>query len=226
MFGKTRALDPLATHPTILGLLDAVLGEYQLSAPTAIDIGPGEGLQPLHPDDAIYPIPRPHPELVVNIMWPLHEFTEANGATRIVVGSHTWVDELPTPDTPTVAVEMPAGSALVYLGSVWHGGGANTTDRSRLGVVMHYAACVVAAGREPRSGRAARGRGYVARAAAGAAWLQHLFAVHRLRRRPPPEEAARRDARTRVVGYQYQVSPSALRFAPLPSLAGHIPDLP
>ncbi len=139
LFAKTRALDPLAMHPTILALLDAVLGEYQLSAPTAIEIGPGEGRQPLHPDDAIYPIPRPHAELVVNIMWPLVDFTEANGATRIARGSHTWVDQLPTPDTPTVAIEMPAGSALVYLGSVWHGGGANTTERSRLGVVMHYA---------------------------------------------------------------------------------------
>jgi ectoine hydroxylase-related dioxygenase (phytanoyl-CoA dioxygenase family) len=139
LFGKTRALDRLATDPTVLALLDRVLGEYHLSAPTAIDIGPGEGCQPLHPDDAIYPLPRPHAELVVNIMWPLDDFTEANGATRIVRGSHTWVDQLPTPDTPTVNIAMPAGSALVYLGSVWHGGGANTTETSRLGVVMHYA---------------------------------------------------------------------------------------
>jgi ectoine hydroxylase-related dioxygenase (phytanoyl-CoA dioxygenase family) len=138
LFGKTRALDVMATHPTILALLDEVLGEYHLSAPTAIDIGPGERSQPLHPDDATYPIPRPHPELVVNIMWPLQEFTEANGTTRIVPGSHTWVDRFPGPDTDTVSVEMPAGAALVYLGSVWHGGGANTTDEPRLGVVMHY----------------------------------------------------------------------------------------
>ena len=139
LFGKTRALDELATHPQILEILDHFLGEYQLSAPTAIEIGPGEGRQPLHPDDALYPIPRPHPELVVNIMWPLVDFTEANGATRIVRGSHQWVDKFPGPDEPTVAVEMRAGSALVYLGSVWHGGGANTTDTARLGVVLHYA---------------------------------------------------------------------------------------
>jgi ectoine hydroxylase-related dioxygenase (phytanoyl-CoA dioxygenase family) len=139
LFGKTRALDDLATHPRILTILDHFLGEYHLSAPTAIEIGPGEGRQPLHPDDAIYPIPRPHPELVVNIMWPLVDFTEANGATRIVRGSHQWIDKFPAPDEPTVAVEMSAGSALVYLGSVWHGGGANHTDAARLGVVLHYA---------------------------------------------------------------------------------------
>ena len=55
-------------------------------------------------------------------------------------GSHRWIDERPTADTPTVDVEMPAGSALIYLGSVWHGGGANHTDRARIGVVLHYAA--------------------------------------------------------------------------------------
>jgi ectoine hydroxylase-related dioxygenase (phytanoyl-CoA dioxygenase family) len=139
LFAKTRSLDALATHPVVLGVLDQVLGHYQLSAPAGIAIGPGETEQPLHPDDAIYPIPRPHDELVVNVMWPLEDFTEANGATRIVAGSHRWVDQRPGPDTATVGVELQAGSALVYLGSIWHGGGANHTDRPRLGVVLHYA---------------------------------------------------------------------------------------
>jgi ectoine hydroxylase-related dioxygenase (phytanoyl-CoA dioxygenase family) len=140
LFAKTRALDAFALHPVVLGVLDRVLGDYQLSAPAAIAIGPGERDQPLHPDDAIYPVPRPHPELVVNVMWPLEDFTVANGATRIVPGSHRWADERPGPDTPTTAVEMPAGSALLYLGSVWHGGGANRAGAVRLGVVLHYAA--------------------------------------------------------------------------------------
>jgi ectoine hydroxylase-related dioxygenase (phytanoyl-CoA dioxygenase family) len=139
LFAKTRALDALATHPRVLPLLDAVLGEYQLSAPTAISIGPGEREQPLHPDDAIYPIPRPHPELVVNVMWPLVDFEAANGATRIVPGSHEWLEQFPDAGTVTVSIAMPAGSALVYLGNVWHGGGANTTSQPRLGVVLHYA---------------------------------------------------------------------------------------
>jgi ectoine hydroxylase-related dioxygenase (phytanoyl-CoA dioxygenase family) len=140
LFAKTRVMDGPATHPLILGVLDAVLGHYQLSAPTGIEIGPGEIAQGLHPDDAIYPLPRPHKELVVNIMWPLDDFTAENGATRIVPGSHRWIDERPTADTPTVDVDMPAGSALIYLGSVWHGGGANHTDSARIGVVLHYAA--------------------------------------------------------------------------------------
>jgi len=140
LFAKTRSLDAPATDPLVLGVLDHVLGHYQLSAPTGIAIGPGEVAQVLHHDDAIYPIPRPHDEVVVNTMWALDDFTEANGATRLVPGSHRWVGRAPTPDTPTVAAEMPAGSVLFYLGSVWHGGGANRTGTPRLGVVLEYAA--------------------------------------------------------------------------------------
>jgi len=109
LFAKTRSLDALAVHDVVLGVLDRVLRHYQLSAPTGISIGPGETAQPLHPDDAIYPLPRPHPEIVVNVMWPLQDFTAANGATRIVAGSHRWVDERPGPDTATTTVELPAG---------------------------------------------------------------------------------------------------------------------
>jgi ectoine hydroxylase-related dioxygenase (phytanoyl-CoA dioxygenase family) len=140
LFAKTRALDALALHPEVLGILDQVLGHYQLSAPAGISIGPHEVCQPLHPDDAIYPLPRPHPEVVVNVMWPLQDFTESNGATRIIPGSNRWGDERPGPDAETVTVAMPAGTALLYSGSVWHGGGANQTDADRLGVVLHYAA--------------------------------------------------------------------------------------
>jgi ectoine hydroxylase-related dioxygenase (phytanoyl-CoA dioxygenase family) len=140
LFAKTRVLDDLATHPLVLDTLDRVLGPAQLSAPAAIEIGPGERAQGLHPDDAIYPIPRPHPELVVNVMWPLVDFTEENGATRVLPGSHRWTSERPVPDAETVAVTMPAGSAMLYAGSLWHGGGANTTSEPRPGVVLHYAA--------------------------------------------------------------------------------------
>ena len=138
LFAKTRTLDVAATHPLVLAVLDRVLGHFQLSAPTGIEIGSGERAQPLHPDDAIYPVPRPHPELVVNVMWPLEDFTEANGATRVVPGSHRLVDQRPD-DSATIPVELSAGDALMYLGSLWHGGGANRTDRPRLGVVLHYA---------------------------------------------------------------------------------------
>ena len=71
----------------MLQVLDSVLGaSYQLRAPTGIEIGPGEKAQVLHTDDGIYPMPRPHPEVVLNSMWALDDFTEDNGATRVVPG--------------------------------------------------------------------------------------------------------------------------------------------
>jgi hypothetical protein len=140
LFGKTRLLDDLALHPLVLDTVETVLGPCLLSAPTGIEIGPGEGVQVLHRDEGIYPVAHPHPELVVNVMWTLDEFTESNGATRVVPRSHRNALRETSPDTPTIPVTMPAGSALVYLGSIWHGGGANTTPQTRLGVAMEYVA--------------------------------------------------------------------------------------
>jgi ectoine hydroxylase-related dioxygenase (phytanoyl-CoA dioxygenase family) len=141
LFAKTRAFDALAVHPLVTGVCDAVLGQgYQLSAPTGIEIGPGEKAQVLHTDDGIYPLPRPHPDVVVNTMWALDDFTERNGATRVVPGSHRWSDRQPIDPDETVTVTMPAGSVLFILGTLWHGGGANHTDRPRLGVLLEYAA--------------------------------------------------------------------------------------
>src|SRR4051812_3588967 len=141
LFAKTRAFDALATHPLLLGVLDRVLGpSYQLSAPTGIEIGPGEKAQVLHTDDGIYPLPRPHAEVVLNSMWALDEFTVENGATRVVPGSHRWTDRIPTNADETVSVTMPAGSVLFVAGTLWHGGGANATETSRLGVLLEYAA--------------------------------------------------------------------------------------
>jgi hypothetical protein len=140
LFGKTRALDPFALHPLVLSVLDRVLGHYQFSTPAAVEVGPGEVAQVLHADDAIYPVLRPHPEMVMTVMCPLDDFTEANGATRMMPGSHRGDSLYADPSSPTIAAEMPAGSALFYTGSVLHGGGANRTDAPRLGVVLHFCA--------------------------------------------------------------------------------------
>lgn len=140
LFAKTRSFDGPGTHPLVLGVLDRVLGHYQFSAPVAIEIGPGEAAQSLHRDDGVYPLPRPHADVVMNTMWALDDFTAANGATRFVAGSHRRSERPPDHTTPTVTAEMPAGSMMFYVGSLWHGGGANTTDRPRLGVILEYVA--------------------------------------------------------------------------------------
>jgi len=141
LFAKTRTFDQAAVHPLLLEVLDQVLGHYQLSAPVGIRIGPGEQAQMLHRDDAIYPLPVPHPPVVVNTMWPLDDFTTDNGATRFVPGSHRWEPgRLPSAEDQVVIATMTPGSAMFYLGGLWHGGGANRTGLPRLGVILEYAA--------------------------------------------------------------------------------------
>ena len=141
LFAKTRTFDRAAIHPLLLEVLDHVLGHFQLSAPVGIRIGPGERAQMLHRDDSIYPLPQPFPPVVVNTMWPLDEFTADNGATRLVPGSHHWEPHRqPAAEDPVVTATMAPGSAMFYLGSLWHGGGANQTGRPRLGVILEYAA--------------------------------------------------------------------------------------
>jgi ectoine hydroxylase-related dioxygenase (phytanoyl-CoA dioxygenase family) len=113
-----------------------------LSQPVAISIGPGETAQNLHTDDTVYPLPRPHEEVVTNCMWAIDDFTEENGATHLLPGSHR---DAPEPEdrfdySKTVRAVMPAGSVCIFIGSVFHAGGANHSNRPRLGVAMEYCA--------------------------------------------------------------------------------------
>ena len=103
--------------------------------------GPGESAQPVHSDDQLIPLPKPHPPTVCNTMWALTDFTEENGATRLVPGSHLR-DRSPDYGRPydTIPAEMSRGSVLVWHGSLWHGGGANTTGERRVGIAMNYCA--------------------------------------------------------------------------------------
>ena len=141
LFAKTRAFDEWAVHPVLLGVLQRTIGQCQLSAPTGIQIGPDEPAQVLHRDDSIYPLPAPHAEVVINTMWAFDDFTIANGATRFIAGSHRWPpSRRPCASDPLTHAVMPAGSVAFYTGSIWHGGGANTTDRPRLGVILEYVA--------------------------------------------------------------------------------------
>jgi ectoine hydroxylase-related dioxygenase (phytanoyl-CoA dioxygenase family) len=134
--------EKIPTHPNVLPVVEGVLDPGLLiSSLSSIAIGPGEQVQPIHADDQLIPLTRPHIPIICNTMWAITDFTEANGATRLIPGSHLR-DEAPNPleRYDTMAAEMAKGSVLVWVGSLWHGGGANMTDKRRVGIAMNYCA--------------------------------------------------------------------------------------
>ena len=134
----------LIAHPLVMEVADAVLLNhclsYQIGSTTAIEIWPGETKQVLHRDDTIYPMRLPGMELQISAMWALEDFTARNGATRVVLGSHTLdLDESEYVREENIAeTVMPKGSVLFYMGRTVHGGGANRSDAPRAGLINTY----------------------------------------------------------------------------------------
>ena len=71
-------------------------------------------------------------------MWALSPYTAANGATLFVPGSHRWDSPRQPTEQETISVELAPGSALVWLGGIYHGAGPNTSDEVRTGVSIIY----------------------------------------------------------------------------------------
>lgn len=139
LLSKTRATDRLADHPRILGLMDKLfLPNFLLSLAQAINILPGQNAQLLHTDDSFYTIPRPRPALGAATIWAIDDFTETNGATLIIPGSHRWTQGHRGTDAESVPAVMSAGSVIVLSGTTWHGAGANHSDSARLAVTYQY----------------------------------------------------------------------------------------
>ncbi len=138
--GKGEVFMRLAEHPLIVELVDAhLMPHWLLSNLQSIRIFPGESEQPWHADDTFYPVPRPHGTLAVSVIWALEDFSDDNGATELVPGSHKWGDEHPDDaERKTTRAIMSAGSAIVFDGATWHRGGANRSTRTRLGLSPQY----------------------------------------------------------------------------------------
>jgi ectoine hydroxylase-related dioxygenase (phytanoyl-CoA dioxygenase family) len=142
LLARGKVFEEVPVHAAILPIIERVLDRGALvSSLSSITILPGETAQPLHADDQLIPLPRPHVPLVCNTMWALTDFTEENGATRLVPRTHL-SEHPPDPfgDTAYVVAEMPKGSVLVWNGSLWHGGGANRSAAPRMGLAMNYCA--------------------------------------------------------------------------------------
>jgi len=141
VIAKTFSCNGLVEHPIILALLDNIFKpDYLLSQLQVINILAGEKQQPIHVDDGFYAIPRPRPALGAATVWAIDDFTAENGATMVIPGSHKWGEGGPTPAQlqQQIPCEMKAGSVVFFLGTLWHGGGANNSNASRLAVTAQY----------------------------------------------------------------------------------------
>lgn len=141
LVAKGAAFVSLIDHPFALELLDACLDpHFLLSTSQSIRLHPGETPQPWHTDDSFYPLPRPLTKrLALSFIWALEDFTEENGATELLPGSHRWNIRYPEDGAgPTVRAVMPAGSVLVFEGALWHRGGENGSQSTRLCVSTQY----------------------------------------------------------------------------------------
>ncbi len=124
----TRCLDGAALDPLVLAAVkDAIGPGAQFGNTCAIQVHHGQQAQVLHYEQGIYPLPRDR-DVMVTALWALDDFTAANGATRIVPGSHLRPAGRPDP-AEAIPAEMPAGSVLPFSGRLYHGAGANAAER-------------------------------------------------------------------------------------------------
>ncbi len=132
----------LVQQETVLGIAETILGPWcdriQLNVTQAIAIHPGAPAQVPHRDQDMWRTPADGAEYLLNVIWPLTEFTAANGATLVWPESHGAHARDPEPRHDPVAAEMEPGDALLFLGSTLHGAGANRSHSVRRGVVVGY----------------------------------------------------------------------------------------
>ncbi len=160
LLAKSPLFAELAIHPLALAFAEAELGpSCLLSALLAINLHPGETVQPWHFDDSGIKVPRPRPALGISAFWAIDDTTELNGSTEVIPGSHLWDEQMVEgavkpadfsneraqnansdfgnrPDA--VKLMMPSGSLAITKGTLWHRGGANRSDRSRLIITPQY----------------------------------------------------------------------------------------
>jgi len=151
LVARGRVFEDIAADNRLMSLIGAFLRPgFLLSASHSINILPGEVAQAIHFDDSFYPIPRPRPAIGISVIGAIDVFTEENGATIVYPGSHLWgqegtdlredlargratrLTELARP------LEMPAGAAAVFLGTLIHGAGANRSAAPRLAFTNQY----------------------------------------------------------------------------------------
>ncbi len=144
LVARSATCRELVMHPLVLGAVRGVLGHatsVHLHLTQVIAIGPDEPGQLIHRDQwafDFFPFPSGY-EVQCNTIWAMTDFTEANGATRVIPGSHRLEDRREFAYEDTEPATMPAGSVLFYTGSLYHGAGANRSEHVRYGLNITYA---------------------------------------------------------------------------------------
>ena len=137
---KGEIFEQVIETPAVLECMEFVLGtEFKLSSLNVRSANPhNQTAQPLHADSGA--LPDAHGDSVCNSVWMLDDFTEHNGALRIVPGSHRW-GRLPEPGAKP-ATEMlvtgKAGTVVIMNSHMWHGGSENRTAQQRRAMHVYY----------------------------------------------------------------------------------------
>jgi hypothetical protein len=143
LIARSATCRELVMHPLALAATRELLTgatSFQLHLTQVIAIGPDEPAQKVHRDQWAYdffPFRKGY-EVQCNTIWAMTDFTEENGATRVIPGSNHFDDGLDLDGSDSVPAEMEQGSVLFYTGSVYHGGGANRSSATRYGVNITY----------------------------------------------------------------------------------------
>ena len=142
LLSKAPTVQHLVLEPRILAIAEALLRPncdcIQLNLTQATRVHPGERAQAPHRDEEMWPADKHGREWLLNVMWAVSDFTEENGATRLWPGSHRVALDRNVDAKNSIAGEMRAGSALLFLGSLTHGAGANLSALPRTGVIVSY----------------------------------------------------------------------------------------
>lgn len=147
LVARGKVFEEIATDPRLMALIGRFLRpNFLLSASHAINLGPGETPQNIHSDDGFYHQRRPRAAIGVSVIGAISDFTRENGATEIIPRSHLWGEpdgegwprDRAALEKMLVPMEIPAGAALVFPGTLLHRGGANATDKPRLAFTNQY----------------------------------------------------------------------------------------
>jgi ectoine hydroxylase-related dioxygenase (phytanoyl-CoA dioxygenase family) len=144
LINKDPAFAVLVEHPTLLAIMDVELGRDAVILDMSVNhVGAHTDSGGWHVDSPITQVPEPLPNFTLSIQsaWMLDAFTEANGATHAVRGSHLTQRKPPKGhdrQEGEVVLEGSAGSVALWLSQTWHRHGANVTDEPRCGVIVQY----------------------------------------------------------------------------------------